>query len=189
MSTCPRRWARLALYVRGPERLALTGPNGAGKTTLLREIVRDARTERVPFRTNAVGYLPQRLDILDDTASVLDNLRAAAPSATPNALRAQLARFLIRGDGVDQPAGQLSGGERFRVSLARILLADLPPQLLLLDEPTNNLDLQSVDQLVDALDAYRGALLVVSHDLAFLERLGITTWVELREGLPVPAAG
>jgi ATPase subunit of ABC transporter with duplicated ATPase domains len=175
------------VVVRGPERVALTGDNGAGKTTLLREIVQDARTGRVPFRIDAVGYLPQRLDILDDSASVLDNLRVAAPSATPNALRAQLARFLIRGDRVDQGAAQLSGGERFRVALARILLADVPPQLLLLDEPTNNLDLQSVDQLVDALEAYRGALLVVSHDRAFLNRLGITTWLELRDGFPVPA--
>jgi ATPase subunit of ABC transporter with duplicated ATPase domains len=125
--------------------------------------------------------------VLDDSASVLDNLRSAAPSATPNALRAQLARFLIRGDRVDQLAGQLSGGERFRVSLATILLAEVPPQLLLLDEPTNNLDLQSVDQLVDALEAYQGALLVVSHDRFFLDRLGITTWLELRDGAPVLA--
>lgn len=170
------------LVVRGPERVALTGDNGAGKTTLLREIV-EATGERMLFRVDSVGYLPQRLDILDDTASVLDNLRRAAPSATPNELRAQLARFLIRGDRVDQLAGRLSGGERFRVSLASILLAEDPPQLLLLDEPTNSLDLQSVDQLVDALDSYRGALLVVSHDRAFLDRLGITTWLEMRGGI------
>ncbi|MHA6669498.1 ABC-F family ATP-binding cassette domain-containing protein [Homoserinimonas sp. A447] len=175
------------IEVRGPERVALTGANGAGKTTLLREIVRDAPSERVPFRIDSVGYLPQRLDVLNDDSSVLDNVRAAAPSAPPNALRAQLARFLIRGDRVDQLAGRLSGGERFRVSLASILLAEVPPQLLLLDEPTNNLDLQSVDQLVDALDAYQGALLVVSHDRFFLDRLGITTWLELRDGLPVLA--
>lgn len=171
------------IVARGPERLALTGDNGSGKTTLLREIM-SGEGERMLFRTDSIGYLPQRLDILDDSSSVLDNLRAAAPTATPNALRAQLARFLIRGDRVDQLAGQLSGGERFRVSLASILLAERPPQLLLLDEPTNNLDLQSVDQLVDALDAYEGALLVVSHDRHFLDRLGIDTWLELRDDLP-----
>jgi ATPase subunit of ABC transporter with duplicated ATPase domains len=173
------------IEVRGPERVALTGPNGSGKTTLLREIVMHAPSQRVRFSVSAVGYLPQRLDVLDDSASVLENLRLAAPSATPNALRAQLARFLIRGDRVDQLAGHLSGGERFRVSLATILLAEVPPQLLLLDEPTNNLDLQSVDQLVDALAAYQGALLVVSHDRFFLDRLGISTWLELRDGVPV----
>ena len=73
----------------------------------------------------------------------------------------------------------LSGGERFRVSLARLLLADPPAQLLIMDEPTNNLDITSVEQLAEALDAYRGALLIVSHDVTFLERIGIETILEL----------
>ena len=73
----------------------------------------------------------------------------------------------------------LSGGERFRVALARLLLADPPPQLLVLDEPTNNLDLTSLDQLVEALRAYRGAVLVVSHDHPFLHRLDLDTVIEL----------
>ena len=73
----------------------------------------------------------------------------------------------------------LSGGERFRVALARLLFADPPAQLLVLDEPTNNLDLGTVDQLVDALRDYRGALLVVSHDDVFLSRLELTAVVEL----------
>ncbi len=74
----------------------------------------------------------------------------------------------------------LSGGERFRVSLARLLFADPPAQLLVLDEPTNNLDIASVDRLVEALSDYRGAILVVSHDHPFLSRLGIDTILELR---------
>src|SRR5699024_10534164 len=73
--------------------------------------------------------------------------------------------------------GTLSGGERFRVALARLLLSEPPHQLLVLDEPTNNLDLDSVNQLVDALSTYRGGLIVVSHDDAFLKRLNITTWL------------
>ena len=98
-------------------------------------------------------------------------------------LRNRLARFLIRGSAVDRPVATLSGGERFRVALARLLLADPPPQLIVLDEPTNNLDLDTVDQLVDALASYRGAVLVVSHDDAFLGRLGIDTTLELdRDG-------
>jgi ATPase subunit of ABC transporter with duplicated ATPase domains len=152
--------------IRGPERIGLVGANGSGKTTLLRRLV-----PQVP-----VGYLPQRLDVLDDDRSVLDNVRAAAPDVGPQAIRAGLARFLVNGDAVHRPAGTLSGGERFRVVLARLLLADPPPQLLLLDEPTNSLDLASVDRLVEALAAYRGALVVASHDHDFLHRIGVQRW-------------
>ena len=129
-----------------------------------------------------VAHLPQRLDGLDDDATVLDNLRAAAPQRPTGELRAQLARFLLRGETLDQPAGQLSGGERFRLSLARLLLAEPAPHLLVLDEPTNNLDRETVDQLVDALRAFRGTLLVVSHDRDLLDRLAITRWLAVEPG-------
>jgi ATPase subunit of ABC transporter with duplicated ATPase domains len=129
--------------------------------------------------TAAVGYLPQRLDLLDDSLSVLDNVRRRAPAASVNDIRAGLARFLFRGNRVNQPAGTLSGGERFRATLAALLLADPPPQLLLLDEPTNNLDLASVQQFTAALASYRGALIVASHDLPFLHSLQITRWLRL----------
>lgn len=76
----------------------------------------------------------------------------------------------------------LSGGERFRATLAALLLAEPPPQLLMLDEPTNNLDLSSVAQLKDALASYSGALVIASHDLPFLREIGITRWVELTPG-------
>jgi ATPase subunit of ABC transporter with duplicated ATPase domains len=177
--------ARLAkLIVRGPERVALTGPNGAGKTTLLRALTGDPLTgdalTGVTVRRNAAaGYLPQRLDILDDALTVVDNVRAVAPRATVNDVRAGLARFLFRGVRAEQAAGTLSGGERFRAVLAALLLADPPPQLLLLDEPTNNLDMASVRQLSQALSCYQGALLVVSHDLPFLRSAGITRWLHL----------
>ncbi|WP_420820299.1 ATP-binding cassette domain-containing protein [Specibacter cremeus] len=90
----------------------------------------------------------------------------------PADVRERLACFHFRGATMDKPAGAPSGGERFRLALARILLADPAPQLLLLDEPTNNLDLDSVAQLVTALAGYRGAFVVVSHDDAFLPELG-----------------
>ena len=187
-----------ALGVRGPERIALLGANGSGKTTLLRAIagLGGPAAATVRFATDRVGYLPQRLDILDDSATVLDNIRAVNPTATPNQVRAQLARFLIRGNDVARPAATLSGGERLRVALARLLLADPAPQLLLLDEPTNNLDLGSIDALVGALAGYRGALVVAGHDLPFLGSVGITRWWEfdadgvLREGVePKSQAG
>jgi ATPase subunit of ABC transporter with duplicated ATPase domains len=179
------------LVVRGPERIALVGPNGSGKTTLLRAIAGEAVPEEPPeagavaagtaVRTGVAGvrYLPQRLDVLDDGLSVVDNVRAFAPSASVNAVRAGLARFLFRGARADRPAGTLSGGERFRAVLAALLLAEPAPRLLLLDEPTNNLDMASVRRLGEALDAYRGALIVVSHDLPFLRTLGITRWLRM----------
>ncbi|GAA1847738.1 ATP-binding cassette domain-containing protein [Pseudonocardia ailaonensis] len=147
--------------VRGPERIAVTGPNGAGKTTLLDVI---ARAATVP-----VGYLGQRRGFASPDRSALETVGGEWQAA-----RAGLARFLITGDDATRPVGTLSGGERFRVHLARILLADPAPRLLLLDEPTNDLDLDSVAALVDALTGFRGALLVVSHDEPLLADLGTT---------------
>lgn len=195
--------------IQGPERVALTGPNGAGKTTLLEILVstdvgamrraapaaarphaahppasspQAATTLTAHTFTRRVGYLPQRWDGVDDRATVLDALRDAAPDVDPADLRHRLARFLIRGDTALRPVSSLSGGERFRVALARLLLADPPPDLLVLDEPTTNLDIDTTDQLVDALAAYRGAVLVVSHDAAFLDRVGIDLTLEIRDG-------
>ncbi|MEV4566755.1 ABC-F family ATP-binding cassette domain-containing protein [Nonomuraea sp. NPDC049419] len=165
-----RRSVVETLVVRGPERIALLGPNGSGKTTLLKRIL--THGANVPVR-----YLPQRLDLLDDELSVVDNVRTVAPSASVNEVRARLARFLFRGERAERRAGTLSGGERFRATLAALLSAEPPPQLLLLDEPTNNLDLSGVRQLAEALAAYRGALIVAGHDLPFLETLGITRWL------------
>jgi ATPase subunit of ABC transporter with duplicated ATPase domains len=168
------------LEVRGPQRIALTGDNGSGKTTLLRTLTgelppeRGQVTVRVPLR-----HLPQRLDLLDGQETIVDNIARLAPQATPNQIRAQLARFLVKGKRADQQVATLSGGERFRATLAALLLAEPAPQLLLLDEPTNNLDLASVHQLTQALAAYRGALIVASHDLPFLHQLGITRWLHL----------
>ncbi len=114
--------------IRGPERIALVGPNGAGKTTLLRVIADLAGRPGIDVRRGAVvGYLPQRLDILDDSLSVADNVRAAAPAASVNEVRASLARFLFRGERADRLAGTLSGGERFRAVLAALLLAQPAP--------------------------------------------------------------
>ncbi|MGT2531363.1 ATP-binding cassette domain-containing protein [Streptomyces nojiriensis] len=166
--------------LRGPERIALVGRNGSGKTTLLRTIA----GQLDPVSGEVVGhvttrFLPQRLDVLDESRSVVENVARFAPQATNNVIRARLAHFLFRGARADRPAGTLSGGERFRAALAALLLAEPAPQLLMLDEPTNNLDLSSVRQLTDALESYEGALLVASHDVPFLESIGITRWLLL----------
>ncbi|PVE94744.1 MULTISPECIES: ABC-F family ATP-binding cassette domain-containing protein [unclassified Microbacterium] len=141
-------------------------------------------TERPPLvaeaLTDRIGYLPQRIDGLDADRSVFENIAAAAPQVPEKELRNRLARFLIRGATAERPVSALSGGERFRVALAKLLLSDPPPHLVVLDEPTNNLDIDTVDQLVEALRAYRGAVLVVSHDDAFLARLDLDLTLEIQ---------
>ncbi|GAA2659884.1 ABC-F family ATP-binding cassette domain-containing protein [Streptomyces vastus] len=177
-----RYGARVAggFELRGPERIALIGRNGAGKTTLLRTIsgelepVSGEALAHVPLR-----FLPQRLDVLDDDLTVAENVARFAPTATNNRIRARMARFLFKGARADQHAATLSGGERFRATLAALILAEPAPQLLMLDEPTNNLDMASVRQLTTALESYEGALIVASHDVPFLESIGITRWLLL----------
>jgi len=185
------------LHVRGPERVALVGDNGSGKTTLLRIIAGEldadsgVSTVAVPFQ-----YLSQRLDHLDETATVYENVRRLAPTRPDALLRNRLARLGLRtsrtgrpgefrSTHAGQPVAELSGGERLRTALAGALSAEPAPQLLMLDEPTNNLDMLSVTQLEQALQAYRGALIVASHDLDFLRELGIDRWFHVERGVGV----
>ncbi|MEU3249802.1 ABC-F family ATP-binding cassette domain-containing protein [Streptomyces sp. NPDC006997] len=176
--------AGVDLTVRGPERIALTGPNGAGKTTLMRLVTGDLTPYAGEVRRNGgrIAYLSQRLDLLDLDRTVAENFAAFAPER-PEAERMNLlARFLFRGARAHLPVGVLSGGERLRATLACVLCAEPAPHLLLLDEPTNNLDLVSAAQLESALDSYRGAFMVVSHDERFLTEIGVDRWLRLTDG-------
>ncbi|MAQ83397.1 MAG: ABC transporter [Maritimibacter sp.] len=169
----------LSLAVVGPERIAVTGPNGVGKSTLLKVLtgalpaMSGTAAVHVPY-----AMLDQSLGVLDPGMSVLDNYRARNPGDDVNAARAVLARFLFRGDAALVPAGRLSGGQMLRAGLA-CALGGKPPELLILDEPTNHLDLGAIEALEAALRGYDGALLVVSHDRAFLDAVGITREVAL----------
>jgi ATPase subunit of ABC transporter with duplicated ATPase domains len=172
------------LGIRGPERIALTGPNGSGKSTLLRVITGDLQAEAgdVQRADGRIAYLSQRLDLLDPERTVAQSLAAFAPSLTHTRRMHLLAQFLFRGDHIHLPVAALSGGERLRATLVCVLSAEPSPQLLLLDEPTNNLDLVSVGQLEAALNAYRGAFVVVSHDEAFLDAIGVQRRLLLADG-------
>ena len=176
------------LDVRGPERIALTGPNGAGKSTLLRVINGDLEPERgaVHRADGRVAYLSQRLDVLQPQQTVAESLAAFAPTLGHTRRMHLLARFLFRGDRMHLPVSALSGGERLRATLLCVLYAEPAPHLLLLDEPTNNLDLVSVAQLESALNSYRGAMIVVSHDERFLDAIGIDRRLELADGRLTP---
>jgi ATPase subunit of ABC transporter with duplicated ATPase domains len=171
----------VSLRLVGPERVALVGPNGCGKTTLLRLITGELTPAAGVVRVGVerVNCLDQRAALLRPERSVLENFRACNPGLSETVCRLTLARFLFRTDAVHRPACTLSGGERLRAALACVLTGVAPPQLLLLDEPTNHLDLDSLANLEQALRLYTGALLVVSHDRAFLDAVGVTRFVEL----------
>ena len=168
------------LILSGPEHLRITGANGSGKTTLLEAIAHAGDPEyrspvqpayRVEYSIEG-AYIPQRIT-LDPELTLLQCVQRANPGVSEQHLRDQLARLLFRRESVHHKTGELSGGERFRAAVAQVLLADPVPQLLMLDEPTNNLDISSVDWLVQALEAYTGALIVVSHDEDFCRRIRI----------------
>ena len=128
----------------------------------------------VPF-----ALFDQSVSLLDPALSIADNFLRRNPGTTNNQCRAALARFRFRADAADRIAGTLSGGQMLRAGLACVLGAPMPPQLLILDEPGNHLDLDSLTAIEAGLAAYDGALLVVSHDPAFLEAIGIEREIEL----------
>ncbi len=169
----------LSLSLTGPERVAVTGPNGAGKTTLLSLITGDLQPWSGTVRvTPDRAFLDQSVGLLDPARSIRDNFRRLNTDADENASRAALARFMFRADAALQIVGTLSGGQRLRAGLACVL-GTRPPSLLILDEPTDHLDLDGVAAVEAGLQAYDGALLVVSHDETFLEAIGVTRTVSL----------
>lgn len=164
-------------------RVVVLGLNGAGKTTLLRLL---AGTEEptagslVPGHGLKVGYFAQEHDTLDDSATVWENIRHAAPDAGEQELRGLLGAFMFSGPQLEQPAGTLSGGEKTRLALAGLVSS--AANVLLLDEPTNNLDPISREQVLDALRTYAGAVVLVTHDPGAAEALNPERVILLPDG-------
>ena len=160
------------LVVERGDRLALVGPNGVGKSTLMRllsgEELPDAGELELGHNAKT-GYFSQERYDLNEEKTVLESMTEVAPVSKVGELRSVLGAFLFRGDDVEKKVRVLSGGEKSRLALARMLLR--PANMLLLDEPTNHLDLDSKEILLEALDAYKGTILFVSHDRFFLESL------------------
>ncbi|MBT2135884.1 ATP-binding cassette domain-containing protein [Croceibacterium sp. LX-88] len=170
-----RRLGPWTLSLRGPERVAVSGPNGAGKTTLLKIAAGLAlpSSGTVCRLDGRIAILDQHVTLLDPEASILANFRRLNPSLNVRDAYAACARFAFRNRDAEQLVGTLSGGERLRAGLACTLAGERPPWLLILDEPTNHLDLASIELLEQALREFDGALLIVSHDPAFLKAVGM----------------
>lgn len=167
------------LKVSGPQRIWLKGANGCGKTSLMKLIQQAAHnplpkaSDPIRLGVKRVVYLDQHVRVLDPEKSIFDNFCTFQPDMQESEVRGRLARFLFRGDCVFKPVKQLSGGERLRAALACLFMHPDAPQLLLLDEPTNHLDLHAVAALEAILNQYQGALLVISHDAAFIKNIRI----------------
>ena len=157
--------------IEGGQRWALIGPNGCGKTTLLRDIVSHGHWEHAEIRIGpsfTIGYAAQQQELLDADLTVFEELSAIKGNDRQGVLNI-LARFLFTDEEINKKIGNLSGGERCRLQLARLMLTR--PNFLVLDEPTNHLDIPTREAVEEALAEFKGAILVVSHDRYFLDKV------------------
>jgi ATP-binding cassette subfamily F protein 3 len=163
----------ISFILRRGECLGIIGPNGSGKTTFLKTILKKlpALAGEIAWGSKVnIGYYAQQLDDLDDRNEIIMELRRVAPSsATAGELRSFLAKFLFTGDDVYKHVRDLSGGEKGRLALAKLIYSRV--NVLVLDEPTNHLDIPSREALEEALDAYEGTIVTISHDRFFLDRV------------------
>ena len=176
----------IQFHLASGERVAIAGANGSGKSSLAKAILNRKGTyaflesgEVLVSPTMNVVYLDQTYELVNRDSTILENMQAANPGLEYQLVRQQLGHFLFFNDDVYKSASVLSGGELARLALAMLGVSKI--DLLILDEPTNNLDIPTVEQMVEAVNEYHGGLWVISHDLDFLSRIQITDSYGLRD--------
>jgi ATPase subunit of ABC transporter with duplicated ATPase domains len=165
-------------------RVVILGLNGAGKTTLLRTLAGVEKPDTgdvLPGHGLKLGYYAQEHETLDPEATVLETMRSSSPDFADVELRRVLGSFLFSGETVDQQTKTLSGGEKTRLALARLVVSSA--NVLLLDEPTNNLDPASREEVLSALRGYKGAIVLVTHDEGAVEALSPERVLLLPDGV------
>jgi ATP-binding cassette subfamily F protein 3 len=176
-------FSKANLLVERGDRISLVGPNGAGKSTMMRLLSGveppDSGERKLGHKVEVSFFSQERTFNLRENMTVLENMLDAAPVSVGSQLRNILGAFLFHGDDADKKAKVLSGGEKSRLALAKMLLQ--PTNVLLLDEPTNHLDIDSKEVLLEALASYTGTVVFVSHDRYFIDRLA-TKVVEVGDG-------
>jgi ATPase subunit of ABC transporter with duplicated ATPase domains len=176
----------IQLHVSSGDRISIIGANGSGKSSLVKAIL-GMENQAAVLESGEVllapamkaVYLDQTYELVNRQYTILENMQAVNPNLSYQLLRQQLGHFLFKYDDVHKSASVLSGGELARLALAIISISEI--DLLILDEPTNNLDIETVEQMVVAINDYQGAIWVISHDLDFLSRINITQSFNLRE--------
>lgn len=167
------------LTITGPERLAILGDNGSGKSTLSMIIMQKLIPQKgsIYLGVEHIQYLSQFGDFAQDELSIIDNFQIKNPDLSLQEAYGRLAQFNFRNIQAQKCIKHLSGGEKIRAGLAATLLSNHPPQLLILDEPSNHLDIASLEAIEEILGLYEGALIVISHDEAFLNKLGVNKFL------------
>ena len=182
-------YENINLRITRGERIAIIGPNGCGKTTILKivagELAPNHGKIHLGHQVNIAYFAQHHSDHLNPQNTIVEEVYQSAPNASVSYIRSVCGAFLFSGKDVDKSISVLSGGERARVSLARLLVC--PGNFMLMDEPTNHLDIQSSEALIDALSDYQGSLLFVSHNQSFVNRLATKIWdIRNREVVEYP---
>jgi ATPase subunit of ABC transporter with duplicated ATPase domains len=172
----------LTFEIRTGDRVYIQGGNGSGKTTLVNLILQKLFPSSGKLKVNCgkTGFIDQKYELINYNLTLLENISRFAPPGMPeHEMRIRLSRFLFYNDDAYKKAGNLSGGEKCRLAMACLLATSNSPDMIVLDEPTNNLDLQSVEQMRQALSSYPGAIIIITHDRDFAESLAPQKIIDL----------